>query len=517
MSEQKFPVGIETFSEIREKGYVYVDKTEFIHRLVTNGKYYFLSRPRRFGKSLLLSTLEAFFEGRRELFRGLSIDSYDHDWKRHPVFHLNFVNADASSVEGLAASIDAHLVRWENEYGKDASETAFPQRFYGVIRRAAEKSGRQVVILVDEYDKPLFSAFDDDRLDKAFRNILKPLFGTLKAADRYISFAFLTGVTRFSRLSIFSDLNNLNDISTSSNYAAICGISQEELEKECSKGIAGLAESNGISYGQALSQLKENYDGYHFARKSPDLYNPYSVCVALQDHEIKDYWFATGTPTFLLTALHNRRENLDRLFNSEIDESSLAEVESYTSNPAALLFQTGYLTIKGYDPETGDLRLGIPNKEVERGLFRGLLPVFAGCDRGESDSLIRDITNDIKNGDVDSFLSRMKSFLADIPYHLSGNKPEVYFENNLYIIFKMLGLRVKTEYRTSRGRIDVLVTTGKFVYIMELKLDGSAEEALSQILSKEYELPFMNDGRKIFKIGINFSKKTRNIESWLID
>lgn len=516
MEGRHFPVGIETFSEIREKNYVYVDKTELIHRLATSGKYYFLSRPRRFGKSLLLSTIEAFFEGRRELFKGLAITRYQHSWEKHPVFHLNFVNANLSSEEGIKENIRRHIGYWEEEYGITTDASDLPQRFYNVIRLAVEQSGKKAVVLIDEYDKALVSSLDNEELHNKFKAILKPIYGTLKAADRYICFGLITGVSRFSRLSIFSDINNLRDISLDNAYATICGITEEEMLRDCRCGIERLSSNVESSFDDTVALLKKSYDGYHFTSKCPDLYNPFSLFCAFEREEVGNYWFATGTPTFLIEILRNSNTYLPELFHSEVDTTQLADIDSYSSSMIALLFQTGYLTIKSYDSEYESYFLGLPNREVANGFFKELLPVYMDDRNAMSLSAVRGFCRQVNAGDAEGFVSHLQAFLADIPYELSKNKPEVYFENNIYIIFKLMGFTVETEYRTSAGRIDLLVKTKRFIYVIELKLNGSAEDALAQIEEKNYALPFAADSRTLFKIGISFSKETRNIDSWII-
>ncbi len=516
MERLRFPVGIETFEKIRKNGYVYVDKTEYIHRLVRDGGYYFLSRPRRFGKSLLLSTIEAFFEGKRELFEGLAISNYDYNWERHPVFHINLVNFNTSSTVGLLSILEQHIAYWEEIYGKDLPGLDLAQRFFGVIKRASEQTGRQVVVLVDEYDKALVSNFDDEDLHDQLREILKPIYGTLKAADRYIVFALITGVTRFSKLSIFSDINNLSDISLENQYSAICGITEQEMLTYCRHGVEKIADRLGVSFDDAVQALKANYDGYHFTSKSPDIFNPYSLMSAFRKEEIGNYWFITGTPTFLIERLRSADVSLPELLKTEADEKELIDIDSYGISVVALLFQTGYLTIKHYDVEYDTYILGLPNREVAHGFFKDLLPVYMNDSHAMGLRYIRTFCKDVIAGDPESFLIKLQSFLSDIPYDLSKNKPEVYFENNLYIIFKLMGFTVHTEYRTSNGRIDLLVKTNQFVYIMELKLNGTAEEAIQQIEEKRYAIPFVSEERVIFKIGISFSKETRNIDHWII-
>ena len=516
MDGRHFPVGIETFSEIREKDFVYVDKTEFIHTLVTTGKYYFLSRPRRFGKSLLLSTIRAFFEGRRELFEGLAITRHKHSWERHPVFHLNFVNAKLTTEEGLEAIISQQIEYWEKEYGVDTSAKELPQRFYAVIRKSVEQTGQLAVVLIDEYDKALVSTLGNEELHDKFRAILKPIYGTLKAADQYICFGMITGVSRFSRLSIFSDINNLSDISMDEMYGAICGITEEEMLRNCQHGIEKIARKAGTSYDDTIALLKKSYDGYHFTRNCPDIYNPFSLFSAFEKNETGNYWFATGTPTFLINALRDADTYLPELLHTEADTTELADIDSYRDSPISLLFQTGYLTLKGYDKVMDVYRLGLPNREVSEGFFKDLLPIYMNNGKSRSLQNIRAFCRDVMAGDADGFISRLKSFLSDIPYDLSKNKPEVYFENNIYIIFKLMGFTVETEYRTSAGRIDLLVKTKGYIYVIELKLNGTPEEALAQIDEKRYALPFASDPRTLFKIGISFSKETRNIGRWII-
>jgi len=516
MERRRFPVGIETFEKIRKNGFVYVDKTQYIHNLVKDSGFYFLSRPRRFGKSLFLSTIKAFFEGQRDLFDGLAISQHDHSWARHPVFHLNLVNADTSSTEGLESILTHHIMGWEKIYGENEPGLKLPQRFYGVIQRAVEKTGCQAVVLIDEYDKPLVSTLDNESLNAKFRAILKPIYAILKAADQYIRFGMITGVSRFSRLSIFSDINNLRDISMTEQYGAVCGITEEEMMRDCRQGIAALAQARGLSFDDAVATLKKNYDGYHFSENCPDIYNPFSLMSALEDCSIKSYRFATGTPTFLIKSLRNSDTYLPGLLHSEADTTELANIDSYTDSPVALLFQTGYLTIKEYDSDFNTYRLGLPNGEVSEGFFKDLLPVYMNNGQSRGLQNVRDFCRDVMAGNAEGFIARLKSFLADIPYDLSKNKPEVYFENNIYIIFKLMGFTVETEYRTSAGRIDLLVMTSDFIYVVELKLDGTAEDALKQIDEKGYALPFTSDPRTIFKIGISFSHKTRNIDRWLI-
>ena len=519
MVEQQvdYPIGIEDFEKIRREGLLYIDKTEFLHSMVRRPGYYLLCRPRRFGKSLFLSTAEAFFRGKRELFEGLAISNYDYDWEPSPVLHLNLVDADPANVTEFKNALDNQFAVWEQEFGVEFISPSLSVRFKNIITAAYQRTGKGVVILVDEYDKPLVSHIDNEAEKDEFRKILKPIYATLKGCDRYIRLAILTGVSRFSRLSIFSDLNNLRDISFSEQYAAICGITEQEMLDNCRAGIQALANKTGVSYDEAVQNLKSNYDGYHFTRNCPDIYNPFSLLSALQESNIYDFWFATGTPTFLLKSILHNGIDLREYLSTETDLTSLSSIDSYTDDPVPMLFQTGYLTLKGYDPETGDYKLGIPNREVGRGLFRGLMPLCTGLDETRSRSFIRDSARMLREGNADGFLTGLQTLLAGVSYELTGTKSEIFFENNLYVIFTMLGFDVQTEYHTSDGRIDVLIRTPKYVYIIEIKRDSSPEAALAQINSKHYEYPFRADNRAIVKIGVNFSTATRNLTGWLIE
>ena len=516
----RYPIGIENFKELISGGYLYVDKTEYIHTLIEQGKYFLLCRPRRFGKSLFLSTLEAFFEGKRELFDGLAITKHDYVWEPSPVIRLNLVNMNSSDPEQFTKDLSQQLGSWEAKYnveGVDVVAQTLNGRFRKIIETAYEKTDKRVVILIDEYDKPLVSHIDNEKTKEQFRNILKPLYSNLKGCDQYIRMALLTGVSRFSRLSIFSDINNLNDISFDNKFAAICGITEQEMINNCQIGIDNLADENGMSCDEAVAALKTNYDGYHFTKNCPDIYNPFSLLSALSKKEVGNYWFATGTPTFLLKTLIANGVNLEEYFTEQESSSdALSQTDAYSSDVLPMLFQTGYLTIKGYDAETGDYLLGIPNREVGKGIYQGLLPLCAHTGNENAYRFIRECSGSLRKGNPEDFLKTLRSFLADIPYDLTCKKPEIYFENNLYVIFKVLGFNVQTEYKTSGGRIDVLVKTPKYIYVMELKLDKTAEKASRQIENKEYALPFEADGRQIFKIGVNFSSETHTISDWEI-
>lgn len=516
MDQPKYPIGIETFSDIIQGGYVYVDKTEIIYNLISSGKFFFLSRPRRFGKSLMISTIQAYFEGRRELFEGLWLGQADGiDWTPRPVLRFNFANAQCT-IEGLSNVLDNHLLGWETKYGLKDCRFDYAQRFLNVIAKAHEVTGKKVVVLIDEYDKPLLNSLHDCELHEQLKNTLKSVYGTLKAADRFIHFAMLTGVSRFSKLSIFSDLNNLRDISLSNSFSAICGITQEELINVFKDGIKTFSQKENVDFDRMVQILKDNYDGYHFSSECVDVYNPFSLINAFADNAITHKWFESGTPTFLLKKIRDTDEDIRDILSQEVSTTTLSNTSISDTNLISILYQTGYLTIKSYDKEEDSFLLGIPNREVEVGMLGGLLPLYTGKDEVANDNMLIKLRRAIRSGEVNKFMEILKIYLAGIPYGLSNGKPEIYYENNLYLIFRMLGFDAQVETQTSEGRIDVVLKTSDRIYIIELKLDESAKDALSQIKEKQYDLPFSTDKRAVVCIGVNFSKKTRTIESWLV-
>mgnify|MGYP002516422865 CR=1 FL=1 len=512
----KYPIGIQHFESLRQDGYVYVDKTRIIHDLVSNGRYYFLSRPRRFGKSLLISTLKAYFEGKRELFQGLAMEQLEQEWRVHPVLHLDLNIEKYASQESLDNILESNLVQWENLYGAEPSERSFSLRLAGIIRRAYEKTGERVVVLVDEYDKPLLQSISNKALQDEYRATLKPFYGVLKTMDECIKFALLTGVTKFSKVSVFSDLNNLNDISMDNRYTEICGISEKELHRYFQEDIQKMADKDGITYEEMSQRLRQNYDGYHFAPNTGGMYNPFSILNVLSRLQFGSYWFETGTPTYLVELMKEADLNPSALSGYEASASELDSVQIMVDNPIAVLYQSGYLTIKGYDARFKTYVLDYPNDEVKEGFVNFLVPYYTYSKSANNATIIGSFVKSLERGDVERFMELLQSFMADIPYELVRNL-EVHYQNAIYIITKLMGLYVQAEYRTSRGRIDLLVGTDKYVYIIELKLDGSAEEALAQINEKDYALPFAVDGREIVKIGANITSETRNLERWVVE
>ncbi len=516
MSNKKYPVGIQSFSDIRKGGYFYIDKTDLIYKLVQTGKYYFLSRPRRFGKSLLISTLEAYFKGKKELFKGLAMESLEKEWIEYPVLHLDLNAEKFESPEKLNNLLNDALCKWERIYGSCESEKSFSLRFMGIIRRAAEKTGKQVVILIDEYDKPLLQTIGNEELQDDFRGTLKAFYGVMKSSDRYIRFALLTGVTKFSKVSVFSDLNNLEDISLQSDYQALCGITHNELTSLLADEIKELANANGMTEENAKNELKEWYDGYHFTAKGIGIYNPFSLLQVMKQKAFGNYWFETGTPTFLVESLKKNRYPLENLVGSMATSDILGGTDSADENPLPVLYQSGYLTIKGYYSEFKTFVLGFPNREVEDGFTRFILPYYASVQKADSPSEIIRLVQEVRAGKVDSFMTRLQSFFADTPYELVRDL-ELHYQNVMFIVFKLLGFYTQAEYHTSKGRIDLLVKTDKYIYIMEFKLDGTAEQALQQINEKSYSAPFSSDGRTIIKIGANFSNKSHSLEKWIVE
>ena len=512
----KYPIGIQQFEKLREDEWVYVDKTRLIYELVQGGSCYFLSRPRRFGKSLLLSTLDAYFQGKKHLFEGLAIESLEKEWTAHPVLHLDLNAEHYASLNELNNLLDTYLRKWESMYGTtESGNPSLSQRFMAVIHSAKQKTGRNVVVLVDEYDKPMLQAIGNEALQTEFRNALKAFYGVLKSADGDLRFAMLTGVTRFSKVSVFSDLNNLEDISMMPQYHGICGISEKELHATFDAEVGKLAQTNGQTKEEAYLELKRRYDGYHFCANTPGMYNPFSVLLTLKNANYGSYWFSTGTPTYLVELMKEVNLNPADLTGYEAGASELDCIQAKVDNPIAVLYQSGYLTIKGYDKDVRLYSLDFPNEEVKEGFVNFLMPYYTPISETESPAFIGKFVREVKAGRVDDFMRRLKALMADTPYELIRDL-ENHYQNVMYIITKLMGLYIQAEYRTSRGRIDLLIGTDKYVYIIELKLDGSAEEALSQINAKDYALPFAVDGREVVKIGANVTSETRNLERWVM-
>ena len=528
---RKLPIGIQSFKDLREKRFVYVDKTGYLSQSVNNGKVYFLSRPRRFGKSLFLSTLAAYFLGQKELFKGLYIEQAEEElaaqenrsaWQEYPVLYLDFNTKNYTDEQALVDILNLHLNEWEIQYAMPKTAEAPEDRFRLLIAALFKQTGKQVVILVDEYDKPLLQTMGvNEELNEHYRNTLKAFYSVIKTCDQYIRFAFLTGVTKFSKISIFSDLNNLRDISLEEEYAGICGITQEELETNFQPDIQALATRQGIDYPQALAALKQWYDGYLFHPAGEGMYNPYSVLSALVKKEMKSYWFATGTPTFLVNYLKEAHYYIPDLNeNVELDEAGLQTYRAVPEDTLPILFQAGYLTIKEYIKDVRLYRLGFPNDEVRYGFLHNLLPAYSGVPFGQTGVWVGRFIQDIRKGDVDGFMERMQSLIAGIPYDNFTDKNvklrEQNYQTAVYLVFALMGQFVQTEVHSAMGRSDCIVTAADTVYIFEFKLfsNGSAEDAINQIKEKKYAAKYKAEGKKIVLVGSAFDEETRTIKEW---
>ncbi len=512
---QKLPIGLQNFENLRIEKYAYVDKTELVFDLVDYGKFFFLSRPRRFGKSLLISTLKAYFEGKKELFEDLAITNLEKTWDSFPVLYLDLNVGMYTSKEGLLETLNFNLNEWEEKYGITSNLTDVAQRFKNIIQKVAQQEKRNVVILVDEYDKPLLQAIDDEPLQQDYRNILKSFFSNLKTCDGFIRFAMLTGVSKFSQICLFSDLNNLIDISLNKKFANICGITADEIYQTFSVHLDSFVKQENVDEETLMKKMRQMYGGYHFSEDiSLDIYNPFSVLNALSEKRFRNYWFSTGTPSFLIKLLQKGDYDLQQFSEGNIKANDLSAKESLIEEPIALFYQTGYLTIKEYNKNRENYNLGFPNRDVERGFLSFLLPRYTGKTDVGSTTFLDSILKDLHEGDIKDFLERMKSFFANTPYELIRDL-ENHYQNVMFTICRLTSYHTEAEYHTSYGRIDMVVKTEKFIYVFEFKFNKTAEEALKQIDTKEYLLPFRSDGRKLCKIGANFSGETNNIDHFI--
>ena len=517
---RKLPIGIQNFESLRKDGYIYVDKTEYVYRLVHNGKPYFLSRPRRFGKSLFLSTLKSYFEGKKELFEGLKIAELEkddpHAFEPYPVFYIDLNRDSYKEAHALENVLDRHLCEWEDLFRTDKGSLSLAGRFQLLIKKAYEQTGKPCVILVDEYDKPLLETISDEQQNDHNRNVFKGFLSTLKSFDEYLKFVFITGVTRFSKVSIFSDLNQLNDISMDDDYSEICGITEKDLVKYFEKEIAITAEKNEIDNEKCRKLLKNKYDGYHFSKNSEGVYNPFSILNAFSKKDFSAYWYATGTPTFLLDKLNHIDFDIKSITSGKLNATPL-ELADYTAdnnNPVPLLYQTGYLTIKGYDKLFDSYELGYPNDEVKFGFLNSLAPTFITAGSSGNPLDIRNFGRDLIHGDTRSLKDRFTALFARLPYANDENWVERDFQNVIYIVFMLLGQFVHTEIHSSKGRADCIVEAERYIYIFEFKRDKSAAQALKQIDDTGYARPYAADARTVIVIGVNFNSKERCIDGW---
>ena len=514
--QRLYPIGIQTFSKIREGNYLYIDKTEYVYRMTHSASsYMFLSRPRRFGKSLLTSTLHSYFSGRKELFHGLAMEKLEKEWTEYPVLHFDMSTAKHADSEQLLQELNLKLYGYEQIYGRLEEEVNPNQRLMGLIKRAYEQTGKKVVVLIDEYDAPLLDVVHERENLDVLRNIMRNFYSPLKACDPYLRYVFLTGITKFSQLSIFSELNNIKNISMDEPYAVICGISEDEIRLQMKDDLEGLAKKLEITPEEALMKLKENYDGYHFTSPSPDIYNPFSLLNAFADGKFGSYWFGSGTPTYLINMLEKFGVEPSEIGNNRVSVEDFDAPTERMTSIIPLLYQSGYITIKNYDEELDLYTLNIPNKEVRIGLMKSLLPHYVGSKAPETTTMVAYLSRDIRNGDMDTALRRLQTFLSTIP-QCDNTKYEGHYQQVFYIIFSLLGYYVDVEVRTPRGRVDIVLRTKTTLYVMELKLDKSVGEAMEQIDLKNYPERFALCGLPVVKVAVSFDSERCTIGGWEI-
>ncbi len=525
----KYPIGIQTFSQIINGGFVYIDKTELIYNLV-QGKIYFLGRPRRFGKSLLISTLESYFLGKKELFKGLAIESLETEWKQYPVFHLDFGTGNYLNDGTLEEVLCSHLDRWEEQYGITKNYKEVGLRFAQVLRTAHEQTGLGAVVLIDEYDKPILDVLDLDyqvehlgrmiTLEEKHRNIMKSFYATFKSADADLRFVFLTGVTKFSQISMFSGFNQPDDISLSGDYEALCGITKDELRQYFAEPISELAKKYHCTDEEMFAKLKQKYDGYHFSENMVDIFNPFSLLNAFSNKKLIGYWFKSGTPTYLVRLLEHFDENLDELVGKYYGVPQFDDYKADVEKPLPMIYQSGYLTIKGYDQDTESFLLDIPNNEVREGLLTILANAYLKTKEDSASWLLQSV-HQLKNGKLTEFMNSMTAFLASIPYTVRRKNNEREYERHFHYTFYLL-LRMLScfllfhEKETSQGRADCVVETPNDIYIFEFKLDGNADVALQQIEDKGYAREYLTDTRTVHLVGVNFSSEKGTIDDWKV-
>ncbi len=514
-----YPIGVQTFEKVVQGGYLYVDKTGYVYDLARKYSYVFLSRPRRFGKSLLSSTFHSYFAGEKDLFKGLKAGELETEWKKHPVLHFDMSTAKHLDKEQLLRVLDYKLSEYESDYGLslEVDRVDVNARLEILVRSAFEQTGSKVVLIIDEYDAPLLDVMNDREKLSSLRQIMRNFYSPIKSLDPYLRFVFITGINKFAQLSIFSELNNLMNISMIPEYSAICGISQTELERDFQEPARKLAEDQEISVPEAFSLLKENYDGYHFCEKSEDIYNPYSLIKCFATRSFGSYWYESGTPTYLVERLE--RHPIDERF---LDEMSGVSLDTFDVSPELsddsipMLYQTGYLTIKSYDKTFDSYTLGYPNKEVRNGFLKSLLARYRSKDPMNA-SFVLQFCLALRKGDIDAALVRMQTYLSSIPNDLE-NKTEKHYQTIIYLIFSLLGYYIQTEVKSAIGRADAVCATGDAVYVFEFKVDSSAEIALKQIDDRGYLIPFRHqDGKKLVKVGVNISSSTRSLEHWLVE
>ena len=514
---KKCPLGIQTFSEVREGDYIYIDKTDMVYRMTQSFKYVFLSRPRRFGKSLLASTLHSYFSGKKELFKGLAIEKLETEWTEHPVLHFDMSTAKHMDKETLEQELSGKLSDYEKIYGKsDPGKTKLNQRLECLIVHAYEKTGRQAAVLIDEYDAPLLDVVHEDKQLPQLRQVMRNFYSPLKACDPYLRFVFLTGITKFSQMSIFSDLNNLKHISMMPEYAGICGITEEELTAQLADYVDAMADNQGKTHDEVLQQLKQNYDGYHFSWPSPDIFNPFSLLTAFAMRKIGSYWFASGTPTYLIEMMRKFGVAPSQIGPTEAMASAFDAPTERMTSLIPLLYQSGYLTIKDYYEEDNIYVLDIPNKEIRIGLMESLLPSYVQSGFNAGLVTVSKMNRALRQGDLDGMLRLLQQYLLTIP-QCDNTNYEGHYQQLLFVIFSLLGEYVDVEVRTSTGRVDMVMQAFGKLYLFELKLNRSAAAAMQQINLNDYPARFSQCGLPIVKVGINFDTATRTVSDWVIE
>lgn len=518
MAAKKYPLGIQTFSEIAKGNYYYADKTDVVYRLVHYAKYHFLSRPRRFGKSLFVSTLQAYFEGRKELFKGLAIEQLEQEWTEYPVIHLDLSGGKYYSIENLHDILNMILLRQEEKYGIENNKSqAYSARLTHILETAIQKTGKQVVVLIDEYDSPMHDSMSDKVLQEKIRNIMRDFFSPLKEQEKNLRFVLITGISKFSQLSIFSELNNIKNISMKDEYSDICGITKEQLLTDFKDGIEAMAAHNSLTFNETVEKLKEHYDGYHFTPNSPDIFNPYSIINALDDRDFNSYWFTSGTPTFLIELLQKNGIDMLQLDNLWARDNRFDVPTDSITDPIPVLYQSGYLTIKEYNSKLRMYRLGFPNEEVRQGFSESLYRYYAPTMMGELDTVVYKYREKVLlEDDIEAFLPYLQTFYDKFPYTIINNN-ERHYQAVMFTIFSMLGADVKVEEPTPDGRIDMVLKTDTAIYVFELKYNKSADVAIQQIKQKDYAKIYAGDGRKIEKVGLNFSEDRRSLENWKVE
>ena len=513
---KKCPLGIQTFSEVREGDYIYIDKTDMVYRMTQSFKYVFLSRPRRFGKSLLASTLHSYFSGKKELFKGLAIEKLETEWTEHPVLHFDMSLGKHMGKEQLERFLGERLAFEERKYGIDNPATDINDRFTNLIVAAYEKTGRQAVVLIDEYDAPLLDVVHEDELLPQLRQVMRNFYSPLKACDPYLRFVFLTGITKFSQMSIFSELNNLTNISMDAEYAGICGITEEELTGQLSDYVDSIADNQGKTHDEVLQQLKQNYDGYHFSWPSPDIFNPFSLLTAFAKRKIGSYWFASGTPTYLIEMMRKFGVAPSQIGPTEAMASAFDAPTERMTSLIPLLYQSGYLTIKDYYEEDNIYVLDIPNKEIRIGLMESLLPSYVQSGFNAGLVTVSKMNRALRQGDLDGMLRLLQQYLLTIP-QCDNTNYEGHYQQLLFVIFSLLGEYVDVEVRTATGRVDMVMQAFGKLYLFELKLNRSAAAAMQQINLNDYPARFSQCGLPIVKVGVNFDTATRTVSDWMIE